>query len=159
MKEQLWEKIQRAERDYHEKKDPSSIREVNLPYWREILKKIYECTEPVDEETRILDIGCGGCGILLALDSGRRTGIDPLMDFYLRKFPFLKDSEEPFLEDEGNFSNFIQEERSPLSQFEPPQLILLRTGEGTSAMAEEFAGEQAIREGAAGHGHHGSITA
>ena len=42
-----------------------------------------------DADTRVVDLGCGGCGILLALERGRLIGVDPLMERYLQKFPFL----------------------------------------------------------------------
>ena len=91
MKEKLWNRVQVAERDYHEQKDASSIRDVNIPYWKEVLRKVYERIPAPGDATRVLDIGCGGCGILLAVEKGKKTGIDPLMDFYLEKFPFLKE--------------------------------------------------------------------
>ena len=41
--------------------------------------------------TRALDLGCGGSGILLALEEGERVGVDPLMERYLEKFPHLRE--------------------------------------------------------------------
>lgn len=37
-------------------------------------------------DSHILDLGCGPCGIIGALDVGVRFGIDPLMDYYLSHF-------------------------------------------------------------------------
>jgi SAM-dependent methyltransferase len=56
-------------------------------------KRIVACLPSTAVEirpsTRVLDMGCGASGILLALDQGIRTGIDPLMDHYRRIYPFL----------------------------------------------------------------------
>lgn len=129
MEENLWKNIQRAERDYHEKKDTSFIRAINLPYWRKILQRVFACIPPITEETMILDVGCGGCGILLAVDKGRKTGIDPLMDFYLEKFTFLReypidwrDGKAEDLAGEGSFDLiFII---NVLDHVENPHLVL-----------------------------------
>jgi ubiquinone/menaquinone biosynthesis C-methylase UbiE len=35
---------------------------------------------------KVLDIGCGPCGMISYLDQGQRYGLDPLIDFYLSNF-------------------------------------------------------------------------
>lgn len=39
---------------------------------------------------RILDVGCGPCGMISYLDIGERYGLDPLIDYYLLKFDMAK---------------------------------------------------------------------
>jgi 2-polyprenyl-3-methyl-5-hydroxy-6-metoxy-1,4-benzoquinol methylase len=85
-----WAAIQDEEFKYHESKDESKILDLNLVYWRELLGALPEQVA-LGKETSALDLGCGGCGILLALDEGRLVGVDPLMERYLEKFPFLSD--------------------------------------------------------------------
>ncbi|MFC2173482.1 class I SAM-dependent methyltransferase [Acidobacteriota bacterium] len=91
--QERWRNIQAGERDYHERKDPSAILKINLRYWRRILDALAGEVR-IEQGARALDIGCGGCGILLALPEGGHVGIDPLMDFYLDKFPFLKERKD-----------------------------------------------------------------
>ncbi|HEX9635925.1 MAG TPA: class I SAM-dependent methyltransferase [Acidobacteriota bacterium] len=88
MKREDWERIQQGEFDYHLAKDESRVLELNLPYWRSLLAALPEEVR-FGPATRVLDLGCGGCGILLALEQGELVGVDPLMDRYLEKFPFL----------------------------------------------------------------------
>ncbi len=35
---------------------------------------------------KILDIGCGPCGMINCFDIGERYGLDPLIDYYLSNF-------------------------------------------------------------------------
>src|SRR5688500_12702659 len=86
-----WERVQKIEMKYHEQKDPTAIRQVNLQYWPRILEALPAGELAIAPATRILDVGCGGCGILLAVEGGTKTGVDPLMPYYLEKFPFLRD--------------------------------------------------------------------
>ena len=83
-----WAEIQAGEFDYHAAKDETRVLERNLPYWRSLLGALPEEVK-LDAEGSYLDLGCGGCGILLALEGGRRVGVDPLMARYLEKFPYL----------------------------------------------------------------------
>lgn len=86
-----WERVQKIERDYHAKKDPNTALELKRRYWAGLLDALPEGAVSIEPETRVLDVGCGGTSILLTLPHGRRTGVDPLMDFYLEKFTYLKD--------------------------------------------------------------------
>ncbi len=90
MKRERWEEIQKGELRYHATKDETRVLERNLPYWRSLLAALPDELR-FDASTRVLDLGCGGCGILLALEQGRLVGVDPLMDRYLEKFPFLSE--------------------------------------------------------------------
>jgi len=83
-----WEEIQQGEFAYHEAKDETRVLERNLPYWKSLIDALPGELR-FDADTRAVDLGCGGCGILLALERGRLIGVDPLMDRYLEKFPFL----------------------------------------------------------------------
>ena len=88
MKRARWEKIQQGEFSYHLAKDETRVLDLNLPYWRSLLA-VLPAQVHFGPDTRILDLGCGGCGILLAIDQGKLVGVDPLMERYLKKFPFL----------------------------------------------------------------------
>lgn len=88
MDRERWTEVQQGEVDYHLAKDAGSIRRYTLPYWRALIERLPEEIR-FDDDTRVLDLGCGGCGILLGLERGRLIGVDPLMDRYLKKFPFL----------------------------------------------------------------------
>ena len=85
-----WAAIQAGEFDYHAAKDETRVLERNLPYWRSLLS-VLPAEVKLDADGSYLDLGCGGCGILLALEGGRRVGVDPLMDRYLEKFPYLSE--------------------------------------------------------------------
>jgi len=89
IKRERWEEIQQGELAYHQRKDETRILEHNLPYWRALLAALPPEVR-FGPDTRVLDLGCGGCGILLALERGRLVGADPLMHDYLEKFPFLR---------------------------------------------------------------------
>lgn len=88
-----WNEIQQGEWAYHEQKDPSSILEINLRYWRRILSALPKSVG-IEQTKRALDLGCGGCGILLAVPPGDHVGVDPLMASYLEKFPFLAERKD-----------------------------------------------------------------
>lgn len=85
----VWERIQAIERAYHARKQPGPTLEIKLVYWRRILDAVRSEGVAVGSDSRVLDMGCGGTSLLLALEQGRLTGVDPLMDFYLDKFPSL----------------------------------------------------------------------
>ncbi len=86
-----WRRAQVHERRYHEQKDADAVMSINRVYWQRILAAL-PAQIAIRPGTRILDVGCGGAGILLAMDRGERTGIDPLMPFYLENFPFLAET-------------------------------------------------------------------
>ncbi len=87
---QRWEEIQVGEFDYHRRKNEAKVRDHTIPYWKALIGALPEQIR-FGPQTRVLDLGCGGCGVLLGLDGGRRVGVDPLMPQYLEKFPFLRD--------------------------------------------------------------------
>lgn len=91
MDKSTWKKIQKHEIQYHLQKDHQNILEINLNYWKSLLAKL-EPHISIADDTRVLDMGCGGCGVLLAIDKGKLVGVDPLMMEYLKKFDFLKNS-------------------------------------------------------------------
>jgi SAM-dependent methyltransferase len=93
-----WERIQKIERSYHEQKDPAVIRNFSMQYWRRLLGVLPPELLSIEADTRVLDVGCGGAGILLAVEQGERTGVDPLMGYYLEKFPFLAEQPVRWLE-------------------------------------------------------------
>jgi SAM-dependent methyltransferase len=88
MKQDEWAELQQLEFEYHEAKDEARVLTYKLPYWRTLLEALPEEARP-GADSRVLEIGCGGCGIVLALEQGELVGIDPLMDRYLEKFPYL----------------------------------------------------------------------
>jgi len=88
MKRERWAEIQQGEFAYHEAKDGTKLRKYKLPYWRELLGLVSPELK-LDGESRVLEIGCGSCGLLLAIEQGHLVGIDPLMNRYLKSFPYL----------------------------------------------------------------------
>lgn len=41
----------------------------------------------IKPEARILDVGCGPCGMINFIDTGQRYGLDTLIDYYISSFP------------------------------------------------------------------------
>jgi SAM-dependent methyltransferase len=89
MKRERWAEIQAGEFDYHAAKDESTVLKYKLPYWHTLLDALPDEVH-FGADSRVLDIGCGGSSVLLGLNEGRLVGVDPLMDRYLEKFPFLR---------------------------------------------------------------------
>ena len=88
MKQEEWAELQQLEFKYHEAKDEARVLKYKLPYWRRLLAELPQQARP-GVDSHVLEIGCGGCALLLALEQGKLVGIDPLMDRYLEKFPYL----------------------------------------------------------------------
>lgn len=88
MDKSLWNEIQKYEFQYHLGKDRDHLLDVNLRYWNSFLGKLTPYISYTND-TRILDIGCGCCGVLMAMEKGQRVGVDPLMDQYLEHFEHL----------------------------------------------------------------------
>jgi len=86
-----WSEIQEGEIEYHLGKDKDRILDFNIPYWNSLLSKVNPHVT-ITDDTRILEVGCGCCGVLMALDTGMLTGLDSLMDQYLAHFDFLHDA-------------------------------------------------------------------
>ena len=93
-----WERAQEAERAYQVQKDPSSIVSKSVAYWSRVLAFLPPAEVAIGPATRVLDAGCGPAGILLGLTEGRRTGFDPLMGFYLERFPHLLETPVRWIE-------------------------------------------------------------
>ena len=91
MKYSTWHKIQNEELQYHLRKNSEQHLEFKLEYWNSILREIqpYVSIEP---ETHILEVGCGCCGMLMAIKKGVLVGVDPLMNQYLNNFSYLADA-------------------------------------------------------------------
>ena len=104
-----WARVQEIERRYHEQKDPAQILAINMAYWERILGALPAAGVVIAPATRVLDVGCGGAGILLGVKDGIKTGVDPLMAYYLEKFPFLK--EAPVRWVAGTAEEFAADER------------------------------------------------
>ncbi len=92
-----WERVQAIERAYHARKRPEQTLTINRIYWRRILDVVQSAGVTVEPDSRVLDMGCGGAGILHAIDRGHLIGVDPLMDFYLARFPALADAPATWL--------------------------------------------------------------
>ncbi|MBN2498640.1 MAG: methyltransferase domain-containing protein [Deltaproteobacteria bacterium] len=84
-----WERVQELEWAYQARKRPERVLALNRIYWQRLLAETRKAGVRIGPGTRVLDAGCGGAGILLALEQGERVGIDPLMDRYLERFDFL----------------------------------------------------------------------
>src|SRR5947207_13226768 len=72
-------------------------------------------------------------------------------------FTLLKDAEKFCLQLFGQFSNFIQEDRSSICGFNQPLLVCIRSRECASHMAEQFGFNQSGRQGGAIYGNKGSV--
>jgi 2-polyprenyl-6-hydroxyphenyl methylase/3-demethylubiquinone-9 3-methyltransferase len=92
---ELWEESQRHELQcwmvYREKVNSSEYLRVKKEYWSRLLSKVIPALE-ITTASEVLDVGCGPAGILIALESCRRTGLDPLAEYYRDSFPFLSAS-------------------------------------------------------------------
>jgi len=76
-------------------------------YWHNVLEELPEVK--ITEDTKILDVGCGPSGILLAVDSGKRTGLDSLMNYYLDSFPYLHQMDVEWIN--GTIEDFYPSEK------------------------------------------------
>jgi len=86
-----WQDIQKLELQYHHRKNRDHMLDFKSRYWISLLEKIYPHVS-ISENTRILEVGCGPCGVVMAIDKGNLVGLDPLMDEYLAHFDFLRDA-------------------------------------------------------------------
>lgn len=72
-------------------------------------------------------------------------------------FPSLEDTEEFDLHREGNFPDFVEEDRPLVGHFKAPLAAGDGTGKGTPLVAEEFGFQKRFRKGSAMDGHKGFL--
>jgi SAM-dependent methyltransferase len=110
-----WEIAQKLEKtcweNIREKVNSEEYLEKKTHFWRKVLRELPPEIK-LDENTRILDVGCGPSGILLAIDSGELYGLDSLMDYYLRSFPHLLTRNISWIK--GRIENFAHPEKFDL---------------------------------------------
>jgi len=81
-----WQVAQKAEMEFWEHRSLEELREENPP------KKAYIFVEEISKftkmnnNTKILEVGCGGFSLINLLKKGKRHSIDPLADFYKEKY-------------------------------------------------------------------------
>lgn len=87
-----WKRAQKAERSFWEwinsALGESTFRSDVADYFSKVLG-LTGIT--FDDNQRFLDIGSGPLTVFLALNKGKRTALDPLMDYYLGRFPALQE--------------------------------------------------------------------
>ncbi len=113
-----WTKAQEYERDWWSKRKEL----INLAYYKthaDVLTYEIKGLLKIDNDTKILEIGSGACGILTFLKSDHRSAVDPLEHFYstVPKFVEFRDptvryfdckgEELPF--DDGSFDFIIMD--------------------------------------------------
>lgn len=77
----------RSERDYWEKNwKGNRDRQASASHYWQYYMNILKAHANPKPHHKILDIGCGPCGLICYLNEGQRYGLDPLMDFYLTNF-------------------------------------------------------------------------
>src|SRR5947207_7518558 len=62
------------------------------------------------------------------------------------ELPFLKDPEQRDLHLRRQFSDLVQEDRSPVRRLESPDPLLQRAGKRTLLMTEQFARDKFLRQ-------------
>ena len=107
MDKSSWQKLQKSEIQYHLGKDQDQLLDLNIRYWSSLLE-ISKTHAPITAHTRILDVGCGCCGLLLAIERGILVGLDPLMDQYLMHFDFLRNAKPLWVSGTAEEMNFPQ---------------------------------------------------
>lgn len=90
MRREEWLRVQTGEFRYHEKKAPGPFREHKIAYWKALIASLPDEVQS-GLAGRVIDVGCGGASILLAVNARSRVGLDPLMDRYIQQFPYLRD--------------------------------------------------------------------
>ena len=88
MRRDRWEKIQHGEFDYHAAKAPRPFLEHKLEYWKAFLATLPDEVK-LSPGARVLDVGCGGASVVLALEGSERYGLDPLIGRYREQFAYL----------------------------------------------------------------------
>lgn len=90
-----WKKAQRGESSCWEsnadKVNSSQYRSLKKEYWEKMLSQLLPHWQEELRGKKMLDFGCGPSGVVMVLSSTYPiTCIDPLMHFYLKRFPFLQ---------------------------------------------------------------------
>jgi len=91
-----WQSVQKHELQYHLRKQQEQHRKYKLQYWRQLLEQI-DPHISITENSRILEVGCGCCPLLLAIEQGNLVGVDPLMDHYLEHFDYLHEAKPKWI--------------------------------------------------------------
>jgi len=93
MNKKRWKIAQKYEKDYWNyvkskiaERDKKEIKK----YWNWYLKFIKDYID-IKQETKILEIGCGGDGIINYIDKGEKYALDPLMDYFRSNFELPKE--------------------------------------------------------------------
>ena len=94
-----------------------------------------------------VDVGVGGRENS-HIDAPRRGRADAL------EIPGFQDAQEFRLQVERDVGDFVQKQRAAVREFEPPNAVGTRIGEGALDVAEELAFENAFGETAGIHGYH-----
>ena len=82
MEKTNWQDIQKDELKYHLLKNKDRVLEYNIPYWKTLLDEVSSIVS-FHDHSRVLEVGCGCCGVIMAIDQGTLVGVDPLMDDYI----------------------------------------------------------------------------
>ena len=95
-----------------------------------------------------VDVGVGGRENS-HIDAPRRGRADAL------EIPGFQDAQEFRLQVERDVGDFVQKQRAAVREFEPPNAVGTRIGEGTLHMPEQFAFKYALGESPSVYCHHG----
>ena len=82
-----WRAAQIKEKDFHVGR---KIIKSSSRHWFKYIRLLAFYTN-IDENSSILDVGCGPDAMVSYVIKGERVGLDPLMDAFLRKFKLPKD--------------------------------------------------------------------
>lgn len=82
---QRWSMAQKAE--LHRLKKNGNLEQITEASQQRYGFVLAELAEKLDEESHILDIGCGPACVAQFIESGSKTFIDPLLDDFRRMFP------------------------------------------------------------------------
>jgi len=90
MRRERWSEIQHGEFAYHANKAPVPFKEHKIAYWKALIASLPQEVR-TGPDSRMIDVGCGGATVMLALEGDHRFGLDPLIDRYLEQFPYLRE--------------------------------------------------------------------
>ncbi len=112
-----WKIAQFAElrwwQNYLKSKDKETYYKWKKEYWNDLISKISNQLE-VDENSKILDAGCGPAGIFIVYPNHDITAIDPLLDEYKTRLPFFDLTDFP----KTNFISSSIEELKIVEKFD-----------------------------------------
>ncbi len=93
-KNKPWQGAQKSEKAFWEWINQSFSKTTFTEDVKVYFADILELTElQFKDVDTFLDVGCGPLPVYLAMDKGKRTAVDPLMDFYQENFPYLSELE------------------------------------------------------------------